>query len=72
MAPMFAEAASQLSPTVQLLKVNTEENQQLAAKLGIRSIPTLALFMSGQEVARTAGAMDTANLVAWTRQNLAL
>lgn len=72
MAPMFAAAASQLSPNVQLVKINTEENQSLAVQYGIRSIPTLALFDGGREVARTAGAMDTSNLVAWTRQYLAL
>ena len=72
MAPMFQAAAVELAPHVQLIKLNTEENQQLASKLGIRSIPTLALYKGGSEVARTAGAMDTSNLVAWSRQHLAL
>jgi thioredoxin 2 len=71
MAPMFAAAAEQLAPSVRLLKVNTEENQQLGAQLGIRSIPTLALFKGGKEVARQPGAMESVQIVAWTRQNLA-
>lgn len=70
MAPAFEQAAAQLEPQVRLVKVNTEENQNLAARFGIRSIPTLALFKGGREVDRVAGAMDVRNLVAWTRQHL--
>ena len=70
MAPAFEQAAGQLEPQVRLVKINSEENQALAGQFGIRSIPTLALFRGGREVARTAGAMDATNLVAWTRQNL--
>ena len=65
MAPAFAAAARQLEPRVRLAKLNTEEQQTLAARFGIRSIPTLALFQGGREVARQAGAMDTANIVRW-------
>lgn len=70
MAPWFAQAASVLEPDMRLVKINTEENQMLAGRLGIRSIPTLALFRGGREVARTAGAMDANSLVSWARQNL--
>ncbi len=70
MAPVFAQAAAQLEPQVRLVKINTEEEQQLSAQLGIRSIPTLILFKRGEEAARTAGAMDLGSLVAWTRQHL--
>jgi thioredoxin 2 len=47
--------------------VNTEEEQQLAARFNIRSIPTLALFRNGREVARQAGAMDATSLMRWAR-----
>lgn len=70
MAPAFEEAANQLEPAARLVKVNTEEAQGLAMRYGIRSIPTLAVFRGGQEVARTAGAMDLAGLVAWVRQHI--
>jgi thioredoxin 2 len=70
MAPAYEEAARQLEPGVRVAKVNTEEAQALAGELGIRSIPTLALFGGGREVARTAGAMDAARIVAWVRQHL--
>jgi thioredoxin 2 len=70
MAPAFEEAARVLEPHARLVKVNTEEAQGLATQLGIRSIPTLAVFKGGREVARTAGAMDAGRLVAWVRQYL--
>lgn len=70
MAPAFEEAARRLEPQVRLVKVNTEEAQDLALRHGIRGIPTLVLFQGGQERARISGAMDAASLVNWTRQSL--
>lgn len=67
MAPAFAQAAGALSPEVKLLKVNTENEQALGARFNIRSIPTLALFKDGKEVARQPGAMDANGIVQWVR-----
>lgn len=67
MAPAYEQAAAQLEPSVRLAKVNTEEEQALAARFGIRSIPTLVLFRQGREVARQAGAMGMADIVRWAR-----
>jgi thioredoxin 2 len=68
MAPAYAQAAGRLEPRVRLLKVDTEASQDLAARYGIRSIPTIALFQGGREIARQAGAMDANRLVAWVEQ----
>lgn len=70
MAPIFVQAAAQLEPHVHLAKVDTEQEQSLAAQYSIRSIPTLALFRDGKEIDRMAGAMDLKNLLAWVRQHL--
>jgi len=70
MAPHFERAASLLEPQVRLAKLNTEEAQATAARLGIRSIPTLVLFQGGREVARQSGAMDANALVSWVRSSL--
>lgn len=70
MAPAFKAAAAELEPHVRLLKVDTEAEQGIAGRYRIQSIPTLILFRGGREVARQAGAMDRARLVAWTRQAL--
>jgi thioredoxin 2 len=66
MAPQFAAAAAQL-PNVRFAKVNTEIARATSAQYAIRSIPTLALFRGGREVARQAGAMSAADLVRWVR-----
>lgn len=70
MAPAFESAAGRLEPAVRLIKVDTEQEQGLAGRLGIRSIPTLVLFRGGTEVARQVGAMDAANIEAWARRSL--
>ena len=67
MAPAFEQAAAQLEPQVRLAKVNTELETALSARFGIRSIPTLALFKGGHEVARQPGAMGAADIVRWVR-----
>ena len=66
-APAFAQAAQMLEPQMRLVKLDTEQAQQLAAQFNIRSIPTLTLFKGGREVARQAGAMDARGIVAWAR-----
>lgn len=68
MAPVFAQAAAQLEPRVRLAKIDTEAAPDLAARFGIRSIPSLVLVHHGREIARTAGAMPLPALVAWVRE----
>jgi thioredoxin 2 len=70
MAPAFVQAAAQLEPQVRLAKLNTEVEQSIAAQYGIRSIPTLAMFHRGRELARQAGAMSAQDIVRWTRSHL--
>ena len=70
MAPHYEKAAGELEPHVRLVKVNTETEQALAARYAIRSIPTIALFYRGREVARQAGAMSAADIVRWARANM--
>src|SRR5690606_35284326 len=67
MAPQFERAAAELAPSVRLAKLDTEAAQDIAARYGIRSIPTLIVFRNGRELARQAGAMDAASIVSWVR-----
>lgn len=61
-APVFAEAARQFEPRLRMAKVDTDAQPQLAQRFGIRSIPTLAMFKGGRELARQAGALGAAQL----------
>ena len=67
MAPSFDRAAAELEPDVRLGKLNTEDQPGIASQFGVRSIPTLAIFRNGRELARQAGALDYGNLVRWVR-----
>lgn len=67
MTPIFEQAAQQLEPQIRLAKLNTENEQSLAARFNIRSIPTLALFQNGRLVAEQAGAMNLPQLLSWAR-----
>lgn len=70
MAPVFEQAAARLEPALRLIKVDTEAQQPLAIQFQIRSIPTLALFNGGAEVARQPGAMDLSTLLQWVERHL--
>ncbi len=70
MAPIFTQTAQQWAHKVSFLKVNTEQEQSLAGQYAIRSIPTIALFSKGKEIARQAGAMDGQSLSRWLQQFL--
>jgi len=65
MAPHFERAARELKDRARLVKVNTDQAQELAARYGIRAIPTLMLFRNGAEVKRASGAMDAGALARW-------
>jgi thioredoxin 2 len=70
MAPAFEKAAQVLEPGVRLAKVDTEAEQTLAARFGIRSIPTMILFRDGRELARQAGAMtNPQQIAAWVQSH---
>ncbi len=65
MAPAFRQAAGELTGRVLFAKVETEQQTTLAARYGIRSIPTMVLFRDGQETARMSGALDAAGIKRW-------
>ncbi|QUD88730.1 thioredoxin family protein [Phenylobacterium montanum] len=71
MAPQFAAAAQRLEPEVRLLKLNSDQDQNTAAALGVSGIPALFLIAGGRVVARHAGLMSAEQIIAWTRQHLA-
>ena len=71
MAPAYEKVSQDMLGRARFVKVNTEDEQGLAAAHNIRSIPTLAVFVGGREVARQAGAMPAADLARWVSVALA-
>ena len=65
MTPIFHQAAAQLMGRYVLIKVNTEQEQQLSGQLGIRSIPTLIAYKKGKEANRMSGALQLPQLLQW-------
>jgi thioredoxin 2 len=70
MAPAFEQAAGELKTRVRFAKLDTELAQGVAARYGIRSIPTLILFRGGRELARVSGALDARRIRAWLEDSL--
>jgi len=62
MGPNFEKSATKFPLKALFTKVNTEDEQNLGARFGIRSIPTLIIFKDGKEVHRISGALDETNL----------
>jgi thioredoxin 2 len=65
MAPVLSQLAKESEPNLRIAKLETDQNQNISAQYNIRSIPTLALFKNGKEVARQAGAMSEVQLKQW-------
>jgi thioredoxin 2 len=67
-APELQKVAARQSGRLLVVKVNTDELSDLGQRFNIRSIPTLAIFVNGREVARAAGARQAADIEAWALQ----
>jgi thioredoxin 2 len=70
MAPVLEQTAQRRATTLQVGKVNTDVQQELAGRFAIRSIPTLILFQGGRAIARQSGAVDGTALSRWLDANL--
>lgn len=70
LSPIVDEVADELAGRVNVAKCNVDDNEEVAMKYGVMSIPTLILFREGKEVARTIGAMPKAQLKAEIEKNL--
>ncbi|HYY66111.1 MAG TPA: thioredoxin [Nitrososphaeraceae archaeon] len=72
---MVGPTVEQLSQTmagkIKVAKLNVDENQEIAMKYGIRSIPSLILFKAGKEIARTVGAASKESYQKFIEQSLA-
>ncbi|MGD1715414.1 thioredoxin [Hydrocoleum sp. CS-953] len=60
--PVVEEIADQYKEQIKVVKVNTDENPNIASQYGIRSIPTLMIFKGGQRVDMVVGAVPKTTL----------
>jgi thioredoxin 2 len=67
-APTFEEISRQYAGKAVFVKLNSDENQQTSAKMGIRGIPTVMAFKAGSEITRQSGAMPRELFTRWLDQ----
>ena len=65
LGPILEEISKDLKDKLQIVKVNLDENQDLAMKYSIRSIPTLLLFKKGELIDTKVGLLPKSDLVEW-------
>lgn len=68
-APALEEISEENS-AIDVVKINIDENPDLAAQFGVRSIPTLMLFKDGQQASVQVGAAPKSKLVSWINSNV--
>jgi thioredoxin 1 len=64
-APSLEEIATELNGKVKIAKLNIDENPELAAEFGVRSIPTLMIFKGGEVADMKVGALPKTALSSW-------
>ena len=69
-APILDEAATEYADRMAIVKLNVDENPNVAQRFGIRSIPTLMLFKDGSVQAQKLGAMSKSQLTEFLENNL--
>ena len=70
LSPIVDEVADELAGKLTVAKCNVDDNQDLAMKYGVMSIPTLVVFKNGEEVDRSVGALPKARLQALLEKHL--
>jgi thioredoxin 1 len=69
-APALEEISEELAERVTVAKLNIDENPDVAARYGVRSIPTMILFKDGEPAATKIGAAPKNQLQTWLEQVL--
>lgn len=69
-APALEEISEEMAGQVKIAKINIDENQAMAMKYGVRSIPMLILFKNGEPMATQVGAAPKGKLADWIKNSL--
>lgn len=69
-APSLDEISTEMAGKVKIAKLNIDENPELAAQFGVRSIPTLMMFKGGEVADIAVGAKPKTALASWISNNV--
>lgn len=69
-APALEEISEEMAGQVKIAKINIDENQAMAMKYGVRSIPMLIMFKNGEPMATQVGAAPKGKLADWIKNAL--
>ena len=69
-APLLEEISEEMKDQVVIAKHNIDENPNQPTKYGVRGIPTILLFVSGELKATKVGATTKANIISWIKENI--
>lgn len=69
-APTLDALSTEFDGKVKIVKLNVDENQETAAKFGIRSIPTLKLFKNGEEIDMVVGGLPKQEFVDFLNKHI--
>ena len=70
LTPILEELSNEMKNEITVVKVNLDENQDLAMKYSIRSIPTLLLFKEGNLIDTKVGLLPKNEIVTWFKSNI--
>jgi len=70
MAPEYEKAAQATEPRARFIKLNSDNEQAIAGRLGIRGIPTMLVYRDGKEIARSSGARSARDIISWVEAAL--
>ena len=71
-APVFSQVSHEMATQACFIKLDTENNQMIASRYQIRSIPTLMIFHHDKEIARLSGALPKTQFKQWLQQYLSV
>ena len=70
LTPILEELSNEMKNEINIVKVNLDENQDLAMKYSIRSIPTLLLFKEGNLIDTKVGLLPKSEIVTWFKSKI--
>ena len=70
LTPILEELSAEMNGKIEIMKVNLDENQDLAMKFSIRSIPTLLLFKKGELLDMKVGLLPKSDLEEWIQSKI--